>query len=180
MSLTPGAWAALHKLAEKVSATADHAATQLLKQSAQILGLLEMTESEWTGLPADIVRQIEALIEARRVARSERNFGKSDLIRHGLSDAGVKLSDSIGGTTWSIVADEIDSGPYFRSVRAAFMSDDSQGLTAALLQANEAGFTFANTAQLDTSPIWRGNPSPTHTSSVVNRLYSHFVESANV
>ena len=46
--------------------------------------------------------RVKALVEARAIARSARNFAESDRIRDELAAMGVVLKDSKEGTTWEI------------------------------------------------------------------------------
>jgi len=43
---------------------------------------------------------IDALIVERADAKKSKNFGRADEIRDQLTEAGVVLEDSAGGTTW--------------------------------------------------------------------------------
>jgi cysteinyl-tRNA synthetase len=45
---------------------------------------------------------IDAIVEARIKAKSEKDFALADRLRHALSEAGVTLSDSKDGTTWTV------------------------------------------------------------------------------
>jgi cysteinyl-tRNA synthetase len=47
---------------------------------------------------------IDAIVEARIKAKSEKDFALADRLRHALSQAGVTLSDSKNGTTWTVDA----------------------------------------------------------------------------
>lgn len=171
---TPGALAMMHKLAEAARSSGRVSDLQRFKKAGELLGLLERKDSEWNSVPEEIRSMVGALIHRRAFARKNRDFKTADLIRDGLSDAGIRLSDEASETVWSIAPDEVDAGRFVQDVRSAFLTDDHRRLDEALTRANEAGFTFANRRQLDTSPIWRGNPSPTHTSSVVERLFAQF------
>jgi cysteinyl-tRNA synthetase len=44
--------------------------------------------------------RIQALIDARAEAKSQRDFAEADHIRRGLLDQGIILEDGPGGTTW--------------------------------------------------------------------------------
>ncbi len=102
---TPKALTALHELrAEAVKGSKPAAAC--LKASAQMIGLLEKTTTEWTAFrPTSIaVDEIHVanLIDARNAARKMKNFEESDRIRDELAKMGVVLKDTKDGTTWEI------------------------------------------------------------------------------
>ena len=83
-----------------------HKAGDALKASANLLGLLQLTNSEWLALKqADLTidkAEIEQLIEARLAARAAKNWAESDRIRDELAAKGVALKDSKDGTTWEV------------------------------------------------------------------------------
>jgi len=58
-----------------------------------------LREAQKRGLQ---VEEIEALIEERLQARTEKNWKRADEIRDGLAARGVLLKDSKTGTTWTI------------------------------------------------------------------------------
>jgi cysteinyl-tRNA synthetase len=78
----------------------------VLKASANMLGLLSMTKTEWrlqqTANAQINVEVVEKLIAARIDARKQKNFNEADRIRDELSAIGVVLKDSKDGTTWEI------------------------------------------------------------------------------
>ncbi len=95
---TPGAIAGLHSLADAAFAGDSSAASGLLA-AGMILGLLNVTTSEW--FRGDVnAGAIEDLIEERRAARAEKNFARADEIRKMLENEGILLEDSAAGTTW--------------------------------------------------------------------------------
>jgi cysteinyl-tRNA synthetase len=102
---TPKMLAALHELRGEAAKGAKPAAA-CLKASAQLLGLLHKTTSEWTAFrPQSIAvdeTKVASLIEARAAARRKKNFAESDRIRDQLAAMGVVLKDSKDGTTWEI------------------------------------------------------------------------------
>jgi cysteinyl-tRNA synthetase len=93
---TVAAIAELHKLSD----------AQSLKASANLLGLLQMTQSQWQALQqADLdidPAEIDGLIADRLAARAAKNWAESDRIRDLLAAKGVALKDSKDGTTWEV------------------------------------------------------------------------------
>jgi cysteinyl-tRNA synthetase len=102
---TPKAFAALHELRGEAAKGAKPAAA-CLKASAQLLGLLQMPATAWSGFrPASVTvdeSKIVSLIDARAAARKAKDFKESDRIRDELAAMGVVLKDSKDGTTWEI------------------------------------------------------------------------------
>jgi cysteinyl-tRNA synthetase len=102
---TPKALAELHKMA---SGVADGSvAPEVLKASAGLFGLLQMTFEDWTawrpeGLEIDEAKVL-ALIEARNAARAAKDFVKADAARDELLGLGVAIKDGPEGTTWEPV-----------------------------------------------------------------------------
>ncbi len=72
---------------------------EALKASAQLLGLLERTASDWFQGDAD-ASVIEARINQRTEAKKARDFAAADRIRDELKAEGIILEDGPGGTTW--------------------------------------------------------------------------------
>ena len=70
-----------------------------LKASAQLLGLLERTASDWFQGDAD-ASEIEGRINQRTEAKKVRDFAAADRIRDELKAEGIILEDGPGGTTW--------------------------------------------------------------------------------
>lgn len=99
---TPKAFAALHQI--------DDPAT--LKASAQLMGLLKHTASQWNNEAHSRSQQqsevdipaIETLLEARSHARTAHNWAESDRIRDELLAMGIKIKDNKNApTSWEIV-----------------------------------------------------------------------------
>ncbi len=113
---TAGAIAALHAIAAAVNRyieqtqleTQDNetaktlaaAAGVTLVQTGRILGLFEakpqakITETDES--------QIESLIEQRNAARKSKDFARADEIRNQLSEMGITIEDTPGGTIWRL------------------------------------------------------------------------------
>ncbi|MGE5535715.1 MAG: cysteine--tRNA ligase [Acidobacteriota bacterium] len=102
---TPKAFAALHELRGEAVKGAK-AAAACLKASAQMIGLLQQSSSEWASFRPTSIKiddaHIKKSIEARNAARKARNFKEADRIRDELAKMGVVLKDSKDGTTWEI------------------------------------------------------------------------------
>ena len=108
---TAGACSVLFELAREVNRLRDTdlpAAAALaarLKSLAALLGVLQLEPDEF--LRGDVggrvdVQAVEALIEARLLARSNKDWAASDQIRDQLAALGVVLEDSKGVTTWRL------------------------------------------------------------------------------
>ncbi|NNM57688.1 cysteine--tRNA ligase, partial [Acidocella sp.] len=91
---TPGAIAGLHVLADSALA-GDAAAAAGLLAAGQVLGLFNASPEEWFrgGLSA----AVQALVEARVVARAARNFTESDRLRDEMAKHGVTIEDGPHG-----------------------------------------------------------------------------------
>jgi cysteinyl-tRNA synthetase len=71
----------------------------VLKASAQLLGLLQVSAEQWFQAGAD-ADAIEARISKRAEAKKSRDFAAADRIRDELKAEGIILEDGPGGTTW--------------------------------------------------------------------------------
>lgn len=108
---TPEACAVLFDMAREVNrlkesdAPAAAALAARLRQLASVTGLLQLDADSF--LQADAAgkvdaAQVEAMVQARLQARTEKNWAESDRIRDQLAAMGVVLEDSKGTTTWSL------------------------------------------------------------------------------
>jgi len=108
---TPEACAVLFDMAREVNrlkesdAPAAAALAARLRQLASLTGLLQLDADSF--LQADAAgkvdtAQVEAMVQARLQARTEKNWAESDRIRDQLAAMGVVLEDSKGTTTWSL------------------------------------------------------------------------------
>ena len=70
-----------------------------VKASAQLLGLLTVSQDEWFRGEGD-ASGIEDRIAARAEAKKNRDFAAADRIREALKAEGVLLEDGPSGTTW--------------------------------------------------------------------------------
>jgi cysteinyl-tRNA synthetase len=101
---TPKMLAALYELRSEAAKGAKPAAA-CLKASAQLVGLLQQSATEWSAAASASVdeNKVVNLIEARNAARKEKNFKESDRIRDELKAMGVELEDKKDGTTtWKV------------------------------------------------------------------------------
>ena len=106
---TPKAMAALFELARQANIASDPNDKSRIKgtllASATLMGLLEQDPEEWfagdagdkDGIDA---AEIEALIDARKAARTAKYFAESDRIRDELAAIGITLEDGPDGTKW--------------------------------------------------------------------------------
>ncbi|MGE5163998.1 MAG: cysteine--tRNA ligase [Sphingobacteriales bacterium] len=103
---TPKAFAALHEMRGEAAKGAKPAAA-CLKASAQLIGLLQLSATQWNAFrPASAAvdeNKVVNLIEARNNARKAKNFKEADRIRDELKAMGVELEDTKDGKTkWKV------------------------------------------------------------------------------
>jgi len=101
---TPKMLAALYELRSEAAKGAKPAAA-CLKASAQLVGLLQQSATEWSAAASASVDESKVmnLIEARNAARKVKNFKESDRVRDELKAMGVELEDKKDGTTtWKV------------------------------------------------------------------------------
>ncbi|MGC2782832.1 MAG: cysteine--tRNA ligase [Roseiarcus sp.] len=94
---TPEAVTNLHRLAGQTSAP------EVLKRSANLLGLLQQTRSERQAMALSEAKidaaEINAIVAERAQARAARNWTESDRLRDRLAALGVAIKDNKDGTT---------------------------------------------------------------------------------
>lgn len=98
---TPIAIAVLFDLVTELNKSRSLAHARQLKALAGVLGLLERSPVEFLqgGSGAQSPEAIAEMIDARIVAKKQRNFAESDRIRAELLAAGIILEDKPDGTT---------------------------------------------------------------------------------
>ncbi|OYZ64064.1 MAG: cysteine--tRNA ligase, partial [Rhizobiales bacterium 24-66-13] len=105
---SPSAITHLHHLAEVAEdVDTSSALKRRFKAAANLMGLLQETESEWRARQAEDAAvdavMVEELIAARNAARKGRDFAAADHIREQLAAKGVVLMDNKDGTTsWEV------------------------------------------------------------------------------
>lgn len=103
---TPQAISELHAMAKQLNRKEGDTGQLkgLLLQAGQLMGLLQENPVDWfqggDGSEQLAAEEVEALIQARRTAKADKNFARSDEIRDQLKSAGIILEDSKEGTTW--------------------------------------------------------------------------------
>ena len=100
---TPGALARLHELAKNGDVAG-------LLAGAEFLGLLGQDSDWWRPqvVPSVIMQQIQNLVEARSVAKADRDFVKADEIRDKLSAAGIEIIDKPNGISEIIITSRLN------------------------------------------------------------------------
>ncbi len=102
---TPLALTVLQKIAKEAEEGSFVAAAQTLRESGEILGLLQYDPEAWfrwqpenvNGLPDN---EINRLVEERLAARKQKNFVRADEIRALLAKENIVLEDSGSETFW--------------------------------------------------------------------------------
>jgi len=103
---TSSALAALHDLRRDVNIAIDagefgaddrQAVLDSIKRADAVLGILGVEEER---IDAQLVAEIDALIDERNAARKNRDFKRADEIRHQLGERGILLEDTPQGTKW--------------------------------------------------------------------------------
>ena len=105
---TPKAMAAFFDLAKQLNKAHDPAERLRLAATmyaaGRLMGFLASDPDEWfAGDDTEGVypaARIEALLEERRTARTNKDFARADAIRDELAAAGIQIADGPDGTTW--------------------------------------------------------------------------------
>ncbi|MDA9988966.1 cysteine--tRNA ligase, partial [Luminiphilus sp.] len=105
---TPEAIATLYAAAKTLNKASDTKAIADAKAEllvgGTLLGLLSEDPEAWfqrgVGQEGPTAGEIEALIQERLLARSNRDFDRADEIRQMLEEQGVLLDDGPDGTQW--------------------------------------------------------------------------------
>lgn len=105
---TPVAFAEINKIAKQLAKAESyeekHKYKSQLLSTGKLLGIFEKDAEQWfkNSSNNDIdVDKIEAMISERELARKNKDWAQSDLIRNKLSEMGIVLEDSAQGTRWS-------------------------------------------------------------------------------
>ena len=103
---TPQVIAAVHRMVDEVADDHEGDDRGMLRAALNLVGLLQMSETDWHGWrPAGVSIDeavVSALIAARTAARNARDWGEADRIRGEIEAMGVVLKDSSEGTTWEV------------------------------------------------------------------------------
>ncbi len=93
----PAALAVLHD-AVRAGNSGDSSVAGGVAAMAAVLGI----EAEVFEASPELAAKVEALLEERKMARANKDFSRSDMIREELNQLGVTIEDTANGTTWSI------------------------------------------------------------------------------
>ena len=100
---TPAYITNLHKLFDK-AVNGKHSDKEIFTTACQFIGLLNTNAKEWRNFKKSLSgiseKDILSMIEAREIARTNKDFGKADKIRDELSDKGILIEDKDGKTSW--------------------------------------------------------------------------------
>ncbi|KCZ84640.1 cysteinyl-tRNA ligase [Hyphomonas adhaerens MHS-3] len=105
---TPEALAELSRLAGEANTAADQKdaaamanAKANLLAAGKLLGLLTQSPKDWEqGSDEDGNARIDALVQARVDARTNKDWAEADRIRNELAAEGIEIMDGAGGSTW--------------------------------------------------------------------------------
>ncbi len=115
---THEALAALDEMAKHAKAGSETAAKSL-KASANLLGLLQKTESDWKklseGMDDSSLKTLKAILSIREEARKNKDYATADLIRDALSGVGITVTD-LGEGKFSWKTDLIQASEYIDSL----------------------------------------------------------------
>ena len=107
----PAALGVLHDTVREGNQAADTGNEKIFAEKAAavkammaVLGM-DPTDSHWTRAtpaPGALETLVEQMLELRRVAKTEGNFGLSDALRNALDQSGIDVKDEPTNSTWSI------------------------------------------------------------------------------
>jgi cysteinyl-tRNA synthetase len=110
---TPEALAAMHQIAGDIHRSEDEAQRKALRSQLRaggwLLGILTKLPTEYFQSDSQLDEStIQAKIEARNQARSDRDYAGADAIRDDLLNLGIELEDTREGTRWKVVSQSDD------------------------------------------------------------------------